>query len=94
MLGVHAVFAFCPEFERKDLQLDLGLQMILTPGEQMQKGKALRDAPVLPSGYHFQQNNGVMTLLLLLWSHDTVVVLLLLVIVIIIFTPALLVSMS
>lgn len=54
VFGVHAAFAFCLEFERKDLQLDLGLQMILTPGEQMENSEALRDVPVLPGGYHFQ----------------------------------------
>lgn len=48
------------------LELDLGLQMILTPGEQMEESEALRDEPVLPSGNHFQQHNGISTLLLLL----------------------------
>jgi len=61
------------------LQLDLGLWMILTPGEQMEKGQALRDAPILLGGYCFQQRGGILTVLLLLlllplsyWSpfHD------------------------
>lgn len=48
------------------LWLDLRLQMILTPAEQMEKGEALRDVPILPSGCCFHQCNGILALLFLL----------------------------